>query len=66
MKDEKGEITEVQVLEEGEIPEVQVAVFDPDEFLEKLEQHQLDPQSPQCKVRFGSTPRSGGEKFDYY
>ena len=33
--DEKGEIVEVQVLKEGKIPEkVQVAVFDPDEFLE--------------------------------
>ena len=35
VKDEKGEATEVQVLEEGD---VYVGVFDPDEFLEKLEQ----------------------------
>ena len=43
-KDEKGEATEVQVLEEGELPDgFHVAVFDPDEFLEKLEQFQ-----PQC------------------
>ena len=33
-KDEKGEVTEVQVLEEGEISDVYVGVFDPDEFLE--------------------------------
>ena len=32
MKDEKGEVTEVQVLEEGEIGEVYEGVFDPDEF----------------------------------
>ena len=35
--DDKGEFTEVQVLEEGE-------VFDPDEFLDQLEKN----QPPQC------------------
>ena len=59
VKDEKGEITEVQVLEEGE-------VFDPDEFLDQLQQHQ--PECPRCLVpmRYGSIPGSGGENFEYY
>ena len=41
--DEKGEFTEVQVLEE----------FDPDQFLDQLEQHQ--PQCPRCLelMKFG-------------
>ena len=53
VKDENREATEVQVLEEGEIPDVYVGVFDPDEFLEKLEQFQ--PQCPRCQVptKFG-------------
>ena len=69
VKDEKGEITEVQVLEEGEIPgEVQVAVFDPDEFLDRLEQGQFQPQCPRCEVpmTYGSTQCSDGKTFDYY
>ena len=37
LKDEKGETTKVQVLQEGD---VYMGVFDPDEFLEKLEQFQ--------------------------
>ena len=67
--DEKGEIVEVQVLKEGKIPEkVQVAVFDPDEFLGKWEQHQFGPQCPRCQVpmKFESIPGSGGENFNYY
>lgn len=47
--DEKGEIVDVQVLDQGEMPqEVQVAVFDLDKFSEKLEQSQ--PQCPRCLV----------------
>ena len=37
VKEARGEITEVQVLEEGEIPEVQGGVFDPEEFLDQLQ-----------------------------
>ena len=57
--DEEGEITEVQVLEEGE-------VFDPDQFLEEMAKHQ--PECPRCQVpmRYGSIPGSGGENFEYY
>ena len=65
--DEKGEVTEVQVLEEGELPEgFHVAVFDPDEFLEKLEQFQ--PQCPRCKVpmKFGEVEQNNGNIWKYY
>ena len=65
--DAKGEITEVQVLEEGEIPEeVQVTVFDPDEFLDQLEQFQ--PQCPRCMVpmKYGSVPCPDGKTFEHY
>lgn len=57
--DAKGEITEVQVLEEGE-------VFDPDEFLDQLGQYQ--PQCPRCLVpmRYENIPGSGGEDLEYY
>ena len=56
--DAKGEITEVQVLEEGE-------VFDPDEFLDQLKQYQ--PQCPRCLVpmRYENIPRCGGEDLEY-
>ena len=50
VKDEKGEITEVQVLEEVSREEVQVTVFDPDDFLDRLEQGQFQPHCPQCDV----------------
>ena len=53
------------MLEEGELPEEE-GVFEPDEFLENLEQYQ--PQCPRYQVpmRYGSTPGSGGEDFEYY
>ena len=66
-KDEKGEVTEVQVLEEGEIPDgFHVAVFDPNEFREKLEQFQL--QCPRCKVpfKYGEVEQSNGNIWKYY
>ena len=65
-KDEKGEVTEVQKLEEGEIPDVYVGVFDPDEFLEKLEQFQ--PQYPRCQVpmKFGEVKQKNGNIWKYY
>ena len=66
-KDEKGEVTEVQVLKEGELPDgFHVAVFDPDEFLEKLEQFQ--PQCPRCKVpmKFGEVEQRDGNIWKYY
>ena len=67
--DENGEIVEVQVLEEGEIlrkEEVQVAVFDPEEFLARLDEFQ--PHCPRCKVRmtYGSVPCPDGKTFEYY
>ena len=68
-KDEKGEVTEVQVLEEGEITDgFQVAFFDPDEFLERLDQGQFDPQCPRCKVpmKFGEVEQSNGNIWKYY
>ena len=55
--------------EEGEIPEkVQVTVFDPDEFLERLEQHQFDPQCPRCQVpmKYGSASCPDGKTYKYY
>ena len=66
VKDEKGEVTEVQVLEEGDIPDVYVAVFHPDEFLEKLEQFQ--PQCPRCQVpmKFGEVQQFNGNTWRYY
>ena len=72
VKDENGEFTEVQVLEEGEIPEreipgdIQVTVFDPDEFIERLKQ--LQPECPRCQVpmRYGTVSGSDGENFEYY
>ena len=66
-KDEKGEVTEVQVLEEGELPDgFHVAVFDPDEFLEKLEQFQ--PQCSRCKVpmKFGEVEQTNGNLWKFY
>ena len=68
-KDEKGEVTEVQVLEEGEIPDgFQVAFFDPDEFLERLDQGQFHPQCPRCKVpmKFGEVEQANGNIWKYY
>ena len=73
VKDEKGEITEVQVLEEGEIPGeyYETPPFDPNDFLEKLEQYQ--PQSakyecPRCLVPLvsGEVPQSNGNTWRYY
>ena len=63
VKDEKGEATEVQVLEEGD---VYVGVFDPDEFLEKLEQFQ--PQCPRCQVpmTFGEVQQTNGNTWRYW
>ena len=57
--DAKGEITKVQVLEEGKI-------FDPDEFLDQLEQHQ--PQGPRCLVtmKYGIRSCPDGRTFEYY
>ena len=73
VKNEKGEITEVQVLEEvprGEVPreEVQVAFFDPDEFLDRLEQGQFQPRCPRCNVpmSYGTVERSDGKTFKFY
>ena len=66
-KDERGEVTEVQVLEEGEIPDdFHGAEFDPDEFLEKLEQYQ--PQCPRCQVPLnsGEVEQSNGNIWKYY
>ena len=68
-KDEKGEVTEVQVLEEGELPEgFHVAVFDTDEFLEKLDQGLFQPQCPRCQVpmKFGEVEQSNGNIWKYY
>ena len=58
--DDKGEFTEVQVLEEGE-------VFHPDEFLDQLEKHQ-PPQCPRHMVplKFGSVTCPDGSTFKYY
>ena len=55
----KGEITEVQILEDSE-------VFDPDEFLNQLEQYQ--PQCPRCLVpiRYENIRGSDGEDLEYY
>lgn len=71
---EHGEIVEVQVLEEGEIPrkkeeekvEVQVLAFDPDEFLARLDEFQ--PHCPRCKVlmTYGSVPCAPDGTFEYY
>ena len=67
VKDEKGEITEVQVLEEVPGEEVQVAVFDPDEFLDRLEQGQFQPHCPRCDVpmSYGTVERSDGKTFNF-
>ena len=58
--DDKGEFTEVQVLEEGE-------VFDPDEFLDQLEKHQ-PPKCPRHMVplKFRSVTCPDGSTFKYY
>ena len=68
VKDEKGEITEVKVLEEVPRGEVQVAVFDPDEFLDRLEQGQFQPHCPRCDVpmTYETVERSGGKTFNFY
>ena len=59
-------IDEVQALEEGEIPDVFLGVFDPDEFLEKLEQFQ--PQCPRCQVpmKFREVQQTNGNTWKYY
>ena len=73
VKDEKGEVTEVQVLEEGEIPGecYETPPFDPDDFLDKLDK--LQPQSfkyecPRCLVPmvFGEVKQSNGNTWRYY
>ena len=58
LPNEKGEIVEVQVLEEGE-------VFDPDAFLDQLKQPTSMP-SMSSKHEIWKHPGSGGENFDYY
>ena len=72
-KDEKGEVTEVQVLEEGDIPGeyFETPPFDPDDFLQELNKHQ--PQSykyqcPRCKValRYGEITQTNGNIWRYY
>ena len=72
-KDDKGEVTEVQVLEEGGIPGeyFETPLFDPDEFLEELNKHQ--PPSyrydcPRCQVlpRFGEITQTNGNLWRYY
>ena len=70
-KDEKGEVTEVQVLEEWEIPDVYMGVFDPDELLEKLERFQpsrFKYDCPRCKVpmKFGEVQQTNGNTWRYY
>ena len=61
--DNKGEITEVQVLEEGE-------VFDVDAFLDSIPipLPAQEPQCPHCMVdmRLGSIQHEDGSVFDYY
>ena len=73
VKDEKGEITEVQVLEEGEIPReyYETPTFDPDDFLEKLEQYQpqiAKYECPRCLVPLvsGEVQQSNGNTWRYY
>ena len=60
--DDKGEFTEVQVLEEGD-------VFDPDRFLDQLEKHQPSARRkcPLCLVplKFGSVKQRNGNIFKY-
>ena len=61
--DDKGEFTEVQVLEEGD-------VFDPDRFLDQLEKHQPTArrECPLCLVplKFGGVKQRNGNIFKYY
>ena len=72
-KDKKGEVTEVQVLEEGEIPGeyFETPPFDPDEFLEELNKHQPPSYKydcPRCLVplRFGEITQTNGNLWRYY
>ena len=66
--DDKGEIVEVQVLEEGKAPNVEEGAFDPDEFLKKLEHCRYSPYCPRCDVpmNYGSVPCPDGSIFEYY
>ena len=61
--DDKGEFTEVQVLEEGD-------VFDPDRFLDQFEKHQAPArrECPLCLVplKYGSVKQCNGNIFKYY
>ena len=61
--DDKGEFTEVQVLEEGN-------AFDPDRFLDQFEKHQPSPrrECPLCLVplKYGSVKQRNGNIFKYY
>ena len=61
--DDKGEFTEVQVLEEGD-------AFDPDRFLDQFEKHQPSPrrECPLCQVplKYGSVKQRNGNIFKYY
>ena len=70
-KDEKGEVTEVQVLETPVGEYFEMPPFDPDDFLEELNKHQ--PQSykyqcPRCKValRYGEITQTNGNTWRYY
>ena len=47
---------------------MQVAVFDPEEFLDRLEQGQFQPHCPRCDVpmTYGSVERSDGKTFNFY
>jgi len=62
MVDAKGEFTEVQVLEEGEI-------FDPDQFLDQLEKHTSKPiicPRHMIPMKFNSIKRPDGSTWEYY
>ena len=59
--DTKGEFTEVQVLEEGEI-------FDPEQFLDQLEKNTSTPTCPRhlTPMKFNSIKRPYGSTGEYY
>jgi len=60
--DAKGEFTEVQVLEEGEI-------FDPDQFLDELDKHASEPllcPRHMTPMRYNSIRKPDGSTWEYY